>query len=166
MFYRQLKTWLPIALLMMVFGCRHAGNSAGQSVDQSYNQSSEKKIQTAGSTIHFPTDFGLQPIEKDKWGSDPFVKDGSETTRHPNGLLKTQGNYKKGLRDGPWYSWYPSGHPWSETSFENGLKTGPTKTWFSNGKLRYDGFYAKDKPTGHWKFYDETGKLVQEKQYK
>ena len=143
--------------LLTFVGCNHNG--------QSQPSASGNPIKSDTLTP-IPTAFGLKPIEKGKWGSDPFVKDGSETTRHPNGLLQTQGNYKQGLRDGPWYSWYPSGLPWSETSFENGLKTGPTKTWFSNCKLRYDGFYAKDKPTGHWKFYDETGKLVQEKQYK
>ena len=91
---------------------------------------------------------------------DPFKKNGEEKTKYTNGVLKTQGNFKNGQRDGQWYSWYSKGNPWSETVFENGIKNGPTKTWFENGKLRYEGQFKSDVKSGTWKYYDETGALA------
>ena len=92
--------------------------------------------------------------------TDPFQKNGEEKSKYSNGVLRTQGNYKNGKRDGQWYSWYSTGKPWSETYFENGIKTGPTKTWFENGKLRYEGQFTNDAKTGTWKYYDEKGDLA------
>ena len=162
---QQTRTICFLFLSAAIVACKHStvpdANSTG-SIDLK-----QPETHKADSTkVAIPTDFGLTPVQKGVWGSDPFVKDGAETTRYPNGLLKTQGNYLKGLRDGPWYSWYSNGTPWSETSFEKGLKSGPTKTFYSNGKLRYDGFYKADRPTGNWKFYDESGKLVRQEHYK
>ena len=107
-----------------------------------------------------PTGFGITPIQPGVWGSDPFCKDGEELHRYPNGLIRTQGNYVKGKRDGPWYSFYPNGKPWSETSFTDGHKDGSTKTWFENGKVRYTGAYKMDVPKGKWTYYEETGKVA------
>lgn len=92
--------------------------------------------------------------------TDPFQKNGEEKTKYSNGVLRTQGNYRNGKRDGQWYSWYNTGKPWSETYFENGVKNGPTKTWFENGKLRYEGQFTNDIKTGTWKYYDENGNLA------
>lgn len=97
--------------------------------------------------------------------NDPFEKNGEEKIKYENGVLKSQGNYKKSKRDGQWYSWYSDGKPWSETFFNNGIKEGPTKTWFENGKLRYEGQYKQDSEAGKWKYYDETGKLAKEINY-
>ncbi|MBI2271620.1 MAG: toxin-antitoxin system YwqK family antitoxin [Bacteroidetes bacterium] len=92
--------------------------------------------------------------------TDPFQKNGEEKTKYSNGVLRTQGNYRNGKRDGQWYSWYSTGKPWSETYFENGIKNGPTKTWFESGKLRYEGQFTNDVKTGTWKYYDENGNLA------
>ncbi len=101
----------------------------------------------------------------EKVQADPFLKDGEEKTKYPNGVIKTLGSYIKGKRDGQWYSWHSTGKPWSETFFENGVKNGPTKSWHDNGNLRYEGIYLNDSKTGVWKYFDENGKLMKEVDY-
>lgn len=113
---------------------------------------------TTDSTNKTDTVVGVNPMFKP--AEDPFKKNGEEKTKYTNGVLKTQGNFKNGKRDGQWYSWYSTGKPWSETYFENGIKSGPTKTWFENGKLRYEGQFSNDLKTGTWKYYDESGNLA------
>ncbi len=115
---------------------------------------------SAGSKNNTPGDTAAKQVV-----NDPFEKNGEEKIKYENGVLKSQGNYKKSKRDGQWYSWYSDGKPWSETFFNNGIKDGPTKTWFENGKLRYEGQYKQDKEAGYWKYYDETGALVKEINY-
>lgn len=92
--------------------------------------------------------------------NDPFMKNGEEKIKYPNGVLKIMGNYVNGKRDGQWYSWYETGKPWSETFFDKGIKNGATKTWHETGRLRYEGQYANDKEVGIWKYYDEKGNLI------
>ncbi len=107
-----------------------------------------------------PDSLGFSPP-----ANDPFIKNGEEKVRYPDGALQMQGSYVKNKKDGNWFSWYSDGKPWSETSFDNGVKNGPTKTWYENGKLRYTGQYKNDAQAGVWKYYLETGELGQEVDY-
>lgn len=95
----------------------------------------------------------------DTISNDPFAKNGEETIKYDNGIVKMHGYYLKGKKEGQWNSWYSNGLPWSETYFEKGIKNGPTKAWYENGKIRYEGAYKNDAKTGYWSYYEENGKL-------
>jgi antitoxin component YwqK of YwqJK toxin-antitoxin module len=91
--------------------------------------------------------------------------DGKHIERYPNGVIKFEGEYKNGERNGVWKSYYENGTPWSETTYQLGKKNGATKTFYQNGKLRYEGFFTDDKESGTWIFYDENEKQVNKQQY-
>ena len=114
----------------------------------------KNKINTTDTTAAFAPE-ALVP-KKDS------IPEGKYEERHPNGLIKTKGEYAGGKRHGIWLSFYPEGNVWSECAYKNGVKEGQTITYYPNGNKRYEGFYTNDKESGIWKYWEENGKLSKE----
>lgn len=88
-----------------------------------------------------------------------------EKILYPNGKTKMEGNIENGLREGKWISWYENGMIWSETNFDKGVKNGPTTSYYPDGNKRYEGQYKNGKEFGKWIYYDKSGKVNSEKKF-
>jgi len=84
---------------------------------------------------------------------------------HDNGVLKMEGKFLNGKREGVWKAFFNNEQLQSLGTFKDGLRIGEAKIYYPNGQLRYEGQYESDKQTGHWKFYNEEGKLVKEEDF-
>lgn len=76
---------------------------------------------------------------------------------HPNGEVKTKGNYKSGKYEGKWEYFDELGLPVGEGLFKNGA--GVLKGWYPDGKTIREVHYLDNLKDGSETFWDESGKL-------
>ena len=95
-------------------------------------------------------------------GKEVLVK---EKHYHENGVLKMEGAFLNGKREGEWRAYFNTKKLQSVGVFKGGIRTGKTQIYYPNGAVRYEGQYENDQQTGRWKFYNQAGQLVQEKNY-
>ena len=125
---------------------------------------------------YYDTDGNFQKIEK--WENDILIEDAQETKKldrkveyHPNGKLKTEAYFFKGIPDGIRREYSPEGEVIQGYLFRNGIllgegiidedgkKQGDWKEYYETGELRASGKYLNSRPVGKWKYYFENKKI-------
>ncbi len=78
------------------------------------------------------------------------------------GILDTAGR-----QQGPWVEYHPNGQIKSKGEYLNGRRIGEWIFYYANGKVEQKGKYdKKGKAQGPWKWYYETGNLWREETYR
>ena len=80
-------------------------------------------------------------------------------------LIRTEGNYKDGNKDGEWNGWYHNGQHGYKGSYLNGEKEGKWIGWYKNGQKSYEGKYINGKKEFHWIYLDDSGQKMLEGKY-
>jgi hypothetical protein len=70
---------------------------------------------------------------------------------------KTQGSFRNGKRDGPFYYYHPKGGLHTQGTYKDGKKNGPWIAYYGNGQLYLKGTYKDGKKDGPWIGYDKYG---------
>ena len=110
----------------------------------------------------------------EKWENDILIEDAVETKRldrkveyHPNGKIKTEAYFYKGIPDGIRREYSTDGKVINSYLFSNGVlmgegivddngkKQGLWKEFYESGALRAKGKYLNSKPVGEWTYYFE-----------
>ena len=77
-------------------------------------------------------------------------------------LLKMQGAYKNGKKEGPWVVYHANGQLMEKGAYKNGKTEGPWVVYYYNGQLGWKGTYKNGKQEGRWVWYRENGNLKKE----
>ncbi len=79
---------------------------------------------------------------------------------HSNGLIKSEGYYKNGRREGPWLYKYENGERYISLFFREDKKDGSYKLWYPSGGLKEMRNYKSDTLDGEYmaKFIDGSPK--------
>lgn len=85
---------------------------------------------------------------------------------HDNGQLKSECEYKNGVKEGPLKSWYENGQFWEECVYKNGKREGPLKSWYFDGQLEEEYEYKNGVYNGLYKGWNQNGQLWIECRYK
>ncbi|MEQ9404563.1 MAG: hypothetical protein RIM99_13300 [Cyclobacteriaceae bacterium] len=94
------------------------------------------------------------------------VKNGSVRTLDNFGKLKTEVNYRNGVKHGISYLYYPDGETIQlEIPYRNGKRQGVSKKYFRTGKLYAETSYEDNKIHGIRKIYYRKGQLKAEVPY-
>jgi len=120
----------------------------------------------------------------EKWENDILIEDAVETKRldrkveyHPNGKIKTEAYFFKGVPDGVRREYSPDGKVVNSYLFtrgmlmgegvvdDNGKKQGDWKEFYESGALRAEGKYINSKPIGKWRYYFEDKSIEIEGSY-
>jgi antitoxin component YwqK of YwqJK toxin-antitoxin module len=115
---------------------------------------------------------------------------GPWATRHENGAVATQGEYRDGIPIGTWRTYHADGaleavapyedgalhglferrHPGGaraeETPYERGTRHGRARRWHPNGALAEEGEWRAGKWEGRWVAWDEEGRVLHEAEWK
>jgi antitoxin component YwqK of YwqJK toxin-antitoxin module len=98
---------------------------------------------------------------------DSPIKDmkihGKEREWFSNGVLKYEGNYLDGLKDGVFYQYNSEGKLLGTFEIKNG--TGIELYWHDNGQLAQEIEYTKGVVTGRKRSWSSGGKLLEEELY-
>lgn len=103
---------------------------------------------------------------------------------HPDGSLREEGLFAKGVREGKWNSWFPNGNIrshrkyeqgrlhgtqqvyhdngqlWLEYGMERGDYEGPHKTWYPDGALKARGTMHDGFISGEWDFSTRIDRVL------
>lgn len=89
---------------------------------------------------------------------NPNAKEGMNTYKYPNGIVKAREYYSMGKKNGECQAFYPDGLLWSDEYFTNGYPDGTITVYYDSfGKIMYQGQYRMGKPTGIWKYLNMNG---------
>lgn len=70
------------------------------------------------------------------------------------------GNFKDGMREGPWRSFFPNGELRSTGFFHQDRSNGGVEVYREGGTPYYTGEMRDDQRVGVWRYYDKAGKLL------
>ena len=70
---------------------------------------------------------------------------------------------EKETKPGQW--WWSNGSIKTEGNFKEGLKNGQFTFWFQNGQKKFEGVCRNDKLFGKWTFYNADGSVEKIKEY-
>ena len=120
----------------------------------------------------------------EKWENDILIEDAIETKQldrkveyHPNGKIKTEAYFYKGVPDGVRREYAMDGTVANSYLFSNGIlmgegivdddgkKQGDWKEFYPSGALRASGKYLNSKPVGKWTYYFEEKSIEIEGSY-
>ena len=95
---------------------------------------------------------------------------GSFTDYEPEGVeaslgIYQEGEYRDGLREGPYNYFYPSGIIRGEGSYRSGLRDGPYTSWYENGQIRNKWNRSNGELDGPYEDYYENGQLNEKGSY-
>lgn len=76
------------------------------------------------------------------------------------------GEYKLGIRQGPYYIWHSNGNLKEQGYYSNNKLNGEYKAWYESGQLRYTRYYHDNLAQDTLKAYYETGDLRRIEVYK
>ena len=94
------------------------------------------------------------------------IKEGPWKEYYPDGVLRSEGEYKAGLRFGLWKFYYPSSKLEEVGKYTtNERPDGLLKWYYENGQLLREETFIKGKEEGDYIEYDESGKVVVKGQY-
>ncbi len=91
---------------------------------------------------------------------------GSVQEKYPNGIVKYKGFYRFGKRHGLWIYFYSNGMLWSECEYDKGIRNGRNQVYFPNGKTHYVSFYKYEKKDSVWSYFDTSGVLIKKIYFK
>jgi uncharacterized protein len=85
---------------------------------------------------------------------------------YPNGNLKQELTYKKGVLDGPSVWYFQDGKKMMECTYVAGNIEGKMTRWFYNGNYESEGYYSNNRQNGKSTLYFENGEIQIEQNYK
>jgi hypothetical protein len=92
-------------------------------------------------------------------------EEGVWTFWFPNGQMREQGRFERGLRVGRWRQWHANGVARCEgerTPAPDGsasLRTGYWRFWYESGELEGQGSFVAGEREGHWDYHLTDGRL-------
>ena len=84
---------------------------------------------------------------------------------HPQGDLRSEGDYIQGLKDGPWVYYFEEGRKEQQGSYREDLPNGQWQWYFTDGSMHRDEYYKRGKEDGHAIEYDTLGAVINEGDY-
>ena len=93
------------------------------------------------------------------------VRHGLSRHWHPNGQLKSQGEYRMGDKVGLFSYWHSNGQKRVEGEYVNDLRNGDWVWWHPNGQKAVIGHYDQGEAKGRWRLWGEDGLLAEQKSY-
>ncbi|MBX2981346.1 MAG: toxin-antitoxin system YwqK family antitoxin [Flavobacteriales bacterium] len=100
-----------------------------------------------------------EPIEEGRYYDNR--RTGKWKRYWPNGKLKSEINYVKGMPRGEYVLYYPNGKPEEKGTWDLDRNTGEFKRWHANGNVAqdfiFDSYGTRD---GQQKYYHENGRLA------
>lgn len=97
------------------------------------------------------------------WKNDK--SDGYNKSAFKNGIIKVEGLYVNGEREGEFKRYNKEGRLIKIENYNKGLKEGEYKKYNSLGTLLIKGNYKKDKRYGIWEWYRRDGSLASKENY-
>jgi hypothetical protein len=94
------------------------------------------------------------------------VLHGSYTCFTRDKTLVLKGEYKYGLKNGPWKAWYPNGRLHYSKSWKKGLENGEFHSFYANGVIKKKGRYKKSLKKGIWIENYKNGLSKQQAEFK
>lgn len=85
---------------------------------------------------------------------------------YPNGTLKQELSYKKGVLDGTSVWYFYGGKKMMECTYKAGKIDGKVTHWFFNGNINSEGYYSNDHQNGRSVQYFENGDVQLVQNYK
>lgn len=85
---------------------------------------------------------------------------------HPNGQVRSEGQYARGMRVGTWRYYDAEGHKTGETEFQGNGYHGRRVEFFANGQLKSEEHYVQGKREGLVKTFNEKGEPMSALVYK
>ena len=79
---------------------------------------------------------------------------------YENGIVKEEGNYEKGYRNGIWKSYHEKGQLSERVNYWYGKLAGPYTSFWENGKPKAQGKYSNNNKVGSWEIYYSDAKLA------
>ena len=92
-------------------------------------------------------------------------RDGTFSSWHSNGQKKEEGNYVDGKMDGLWIHYDQDGNKSHNYTYKEGKKEGPFVQWHENGQKETEGNYEDGQRIGHWIDWHENGQKETEGNY-
>jgi len=83
-----------------------------------------------------------------------------------SGLLKEEGNFKDGKKEGVWKYYNEEGRLMREVNYKKGERHGLVKVYRKKGMLKKEETYKQDKKEGLYKAYYYNGQLIEKGNYK
>ena len=87
------------------------------------------------------------------------LREGPYTYFYPSGIIMGEGSYRSGRMDGTHTSWHENGQLWQKYTFSNGERDGPFEDYYENGQLMARGSFSNEELVGPYEDYDENGQL-------
>jgi len=87
------------------------------------------------------------------------LKEGPFTNFYPSGIIRGEGSYRSGRMDGPYTSWHENGQLRQNANYSNGDLDGPYESYFENGQLNKKGYVSNGEWDGPFESYEENGQL-------
>lgn len=76
---------------------------------------------------------------------------------HPNGNIKTKGDYDLDMKVGQWQAWHANQVQSIITPYFQGQKNGQEKAWHDNAVPAHEGLYRLDKKHQTWYYWHSNG---------
>jgi antitoxin component YwqK of YwqJK toxin-antitoxin module len=115
--------------------------------------------QVVGPSAEKPGYDAGRPIEEGRYADNR--RTGTWKRYWPNGKLKSEITYVKGMPRGEYVLYYPDGRPEEKGTWDLDRNTGGFKRWHANGNLAqdfiFDGYGTRD---GQQKYFHENGRLA------
>lgn len=84
---------------------------------------------------------------------------------YPSGIIKTEAEYKNGLRNGVLSRFYEDGLQQVYEVYENGILNGGASTYYNSGNIKTEIHYKNNTLNGNYKEYYEDGAIKLEGNY-
>jgi antitoxin component YwqK of YwqJK toxin-antitoxin module len=85
---------------------------------------------------------------------------------HPNGQIKSKGEYVNSKRVGPWTFYHPNGKPEQVGKYDKkGKAQGPWKWYYETGNILREENYLNDLQDGMMTEYSDSGKVITKGEY-
>lgn len=84
---------------------------------------------------------------------------------YENGVVKEEGNYEKGYKNGEWHYYYLNQQLIENVNYTYDKYNGAFKAYWDNGDLKKEGDYVMGIKTGNWKMFYKGKKLAANEEY-
>lgn len=84
---------------------------------------------------------------------------------YPSGIIKTEAEYKNGLRNGVLSHFYEDGKQSAYEIYNNGILNGGASTYYNTGNIKTEIYYVNGVLDGEYKGYYEDGSIKLEGKY-
>lgn len=130
-----------------------------------YNDGVTKKKEGNYSTAIIESTTGVYrdgKVETKKTYGNKSKAEGVWKEWYSNGNLKSQGEYRNGMKFGLWTTWYINGNKQTEGKYRDDSEDGLWTGWYSNGELKGIGNYYNSDRVGKWLMCDMDCGWVEE----